>query len=303
MGKRIETWRFRQLQGLPLAAKVQAAKLRIRQWHNHYNGDVYVSFSGGKDSTVLLHLVRSMYPSVPAVFADTGLEYPEIRRFVRTVPNVVWVKPRMRFKEVISTYGYPIVSKDQAGYIREIKAARRNGSMGWERQRLHGITRKGGSTHYCLSQRWHYLLDAPFEISDKCCDVMKKRPLSKYAKKSGRKPIMGTMGGESSLRLNSLLRHGCNAFDLKDPISRPLAHWCDEDVWQYIRQEGLPYASVYDTGVARTGCIFCGFGAHLEKEPNRFQRLQQSHPKLWRYCMDKLGLREVLGYIGVPVEV
>ena len=83
----------------------------ITEWYKHWEEKVYVAFSGGKDSTVLLHLVRSIYPEVPAVFSDTGLEYPEIKAFVRSVENVVWLRPKMSFKEVIEKYGYPVVSK------------------------------------------------------------------------------------------------------------------------------------------------------------------------------------------------
>ena len=102
-----------QLQGLPLNLKIRMTKDRIRQWIQTYGEDgVYVSFSGGKDSTVLLHLVREMYPNVKAVFVDTGLEYPEIRQFVKTFDNVDWVKPKMNFKAVIQKYGYPFISKE-----------------------------------------------------------------------------------------------------------------------------------------------------------------------------------------------
>ena len=74
---------LKHLQSLPLEEKVQITIGRIIQWYNYWNGDVYVSFSGGKDSTVLLHLVRSIYPDVPAVFSNTGLEYPEIQKSLR----------------------------------------------------------------------------------------------------------------------------------------------------------------------------------------------------------------------------
>ena len=53
------------------------------------------------------------------------------------------------------------------------------------------------------------------------------------------------------------------------------------------------------TGEQRTGCMFCMFGCHLEPHPNRFERLRFTHPKQYRYCMEKLGLDEVLNYIDV----
>lgn len=98
---------------MPLEVKVGMTKTRIREWVKEYGTDgVYVSFSGGKDSTVLLHIVRELYPNVEAVFVDTGLEYPEIREFVKTFSNVTILRPKMRFDEVIKKYGYPIISKE-----------------------------------------------------------------------------------------------------------------------------------------------------------------------------------------------
>lgn len=105
------------LQGLPLDLKIRKTKNRIEDWYMQFYGDVYVSFSGGKDSTVLLHLVRSMYPDVPAVFCNTGLEYPELRHFAENTPNTTVLHPKMTFDQVITRYGYPIVSKETAEAI------------------------------------------------------------------------------------------------------------------------------------------------------------------------------------------
>ena len=117
--------RLKELQALPLDRKIQISQARIIEWYQRNKGNVVVSFSGGKDSTVLLHLVRSIYPDVPAVFSNTGLEYPEIQRFVRTFPNVTIVAPKMNFSEVISTYGYPLIGKEVAEaiyYARRIRS-------------------------------------------------------------------------------------------------------------------------------------------------------------------------------------
>ena len=118
------------LQGLPLKVKVEKTKQRIKEWVEYYGEDgVYVSFSGGKDSTVLLKIVRELYPNIPAVFCDTGLEYPEIREFVKGFENVEWIKPKMNFRQVIEKYGYPMISKEVAEcvsgarrYLRELEA-------------------------------------------------------------------------------------------------------------------------------------------------------------------------------------
>ena len=121
---------LRQMQALPLIVKVRKTQLRIREWYEHFDGNVCVSFSGGKDSTVLAHLVREMYPDVPLVFSNTGLEYPEIQAFAKKM-GAEFVRPKLRFDEVISKYGYPIISKEVADaiyYARRIK----NSGGGWQ---------------------------------------------------------------------------------------------------------------------------------------------------------------------------
>lgn len=105
--------KLREMQALPLNEKVFVTKKRIKEWAERYGPDkVYVSFSGGKDSTVLLHIARELYPELKAVFIDTGLEYPEIKSFVKSFDNVDLVRPKMDFRNVIQKYGYPMISKE-----------------------------------------------------------------------------------------------------------------------------------------------------------------------------------------------
>lgn len=280
-----------------------------------YN-QIYVSFSGGKDSTVLLHLVRRLYPDTPAVFVDTGLEYPELREFVKSVENVTWVRPEMNFKTVIQTYGYPIVSKEVSLKIAETRSK----PDGYASQSFNSNSPKilKYGKRYDLS-KWKFLLEAPFLISNKCCNVMKKKPAKRYEKETGNHPIIGTMACESQARKTAWKIHGCNAFDTKRPTSQPLSFWTEQDILEYIKKYNLSYAPVYGeivqdnkgkwqtTKCSRTGCVFCMYGCHLEKEPNRFQNLKITHPKLWQYCMKPmseggLGLKEVLEFIGVKIE-
>lgn len=298
-----------QMQALPLEAKVNATKRRIMDWYDAFDGEVYVSFSGGKDSTVLADIVLNKCKlNVPLVFCDTGLEYPEIRDFVKTFGGKVeWLKPKMNFKEVIKEKGYPIISKEQAQYLMEYRTT--------ESDRLKDIRWNGNKWgRGKISEKWKPLADAPFRISHKCCNVMKKSPAKSYETKSGKKPIVGTMAYESRNRRTAWLRHGCNSFDGERPISQPMSFWTEQDVLEYLVKYNVPYCSVYGdivledgiyrtTKAKRTGCVFCMFGAHLEKEPSRFELLHGTHPQLYDYCMKPaetggLGMKEVMDYMN-----
>lgn len=127
--------RLAELTALPLDRKIQISQTRIIEWYTHYKGNVCVAFSGGKDSTVMLHLVRSMFPDVKAVFSNTGLEYPEIRQFATSFPDVDVVSPSMRFDQVVSTYGYPIIGKEVAEAIHYARKICRSQSVNAERER------------------------------------------------------------------------------------------------------------------------------------------------------------------------
>ncbi len=285
------TCNLAKLQRLSLDDKILYSTVKIREFYIAMKGQVYVSFSGGKDSTVLLHLVRALYPDVPAVFVDTGLEFPEIREHVKTIENVTWLKPEMSFKRVIEERGYPVIGKEMAHWI---DLAQRGQPSGIRQMSMD--TRYGG-------KRYEYLVDAPFKVSRDCCDIMKKRPAKRYHKETGRCPFIGIRADESLLRKEVFGEKGENQFDTAIPKSSPLMIWTDEDVWNYIKRYDLPYASVYDMGYERTGCIFCMFG--ITQDRGRFLKLKATHPKQWAYCMkDKqeggLGLRQVLDHMGIP---
>lgn len=295
-------------QSLPLSLKISLTKARIREWYNEFGGDVYVSFSGGKDSTVLLNLVRSMYPDVVAVYVDTGLEYPEIRDFVKTIDNVIWLKPKLTFKEVIMKYGYPLISKEQSQYIREYRTTK---SEKLKNIRWNGNGKGGGK----ISEKWKFLTKAPFAIGNQCCDVMKKNPSKKFEKETGLHPFIGTMAEESTLRKQGWIKYGCNAFKKKRPTSQPMSFWKEQDVLRYIVENNLAYASCYGeilqdengkyytTQCERTGCEFCLYGIQSDDCPNRLQRIKEMHPKRYDFMMKPverggLGYKKILDWIN-----
>ena len=297
------------MQAWPLERKIMVTQAKIIEWYRHYGGKGSVSFSGGKDATVALDLARRAFPDIPAVFVDTGLEYPEIREFVKSVSNVTWLRPELPFTKVVEQYGYPVISKEVA---HRIYYARKGSN--WAIQNMNGCNKDGSfSQFYQRFRKWHFLMEAPFPISARCCEIMKKRPIHRYTKENGVVQITGTMACESMRRESTYLKYGCNAFNKGEPTSQPLSFWTERDVLQYLRMTGIPYASIYGdivekngklvtTGAQRTGCMFCMFGAHLEKKPNRFQRMALTHPKQHEFCINKLGCGKVLDFIGVPYQ-
>lgn len=315
-------WELNMLQQVPLETKIEISKRLIKNWYDSFNGKVYVSFSGGKDSTVLLHLVRSMYPDVKAVFVDTGLEYPELREFAMKQENVEVIKPKKNFRQIILDYGYPVVSKEIS---QAIDYARKGREAAIKRFDMSIEDNAGGKSRYRVPERWHYLLNAPFKISSYCCYLMKKSPVYMYQTRTKERPFLGTLASESALRTSSYKNHGCNVYDSRHQHSTPLATWTDNDVLKYIKDNKLEICSVYGkvirtgnrintefgriyeyttTGVKRTGCMFCMFGCHRDERPNRFEIMKQTHPKIYEYCMksvDKggLGLDEVLNYLKI----
>lgn len=312
---------LKMLQALPLDVKIQKTRLRIREWVEEFGEDgVYVSFSGGKDSTVLLDIVRKDYPNIEAVFVNTGLEYPSVRQFALSKDNVTELRPDMNFRDVIIKYGYPIISKHVSQVIKEV---RKNGDFNTVKgmQLLGTYKKDNGQPSEFNCEKYLFMYRAPFLISDECCNVMKKSPLHLYDEQSGKKSIIATMADESRQRTNNWQMHGCNAFEMKYPQSRPMSFWTEQDVLTYIHTYNLTIADAYGevvrdwkkdgltegqielfekydeiiptyelparhyktTGCKRTGCIFCGFGITQDKQ--RFERLTEQEPKLCDYVI------------------
>lgn len=342
----------RKLMAMDVQDKEILTYEKLDEWYTAWGGQCYVSFSGGKDSTVLAYLAArylSSFRTPPwelnLVFVNTGLEYPEIQKFVneyadwlrkkfpRVTINLTRLRPKMNVRQVVTKYGYSIISKDVALRIETARRSPDSRSM----KLLRGeVLRADGEKSMYNCEKWGYLLTAPFLISDRCCGIMKKSPAKSYEHRADVKPMTATMADEGRRRFLTWTDTGCNAFDGKRPMGKPMSFWTEQDVLRFIVERGLPYASVYGdivasdgendygatlidcklhcTGCQRTGCMFCAFGAHLEKGINRFQRMKETHPKHYRFCIgggafdtdglwkptkDGLGYARVLDYIGV----
>lgn len=327
---------LKELQRLPLERKIQISITRIIEWHQHYNGNVCVSFSGGKDSTVILDLVRKMYPDVKGVFLDTGLEYPEVKNFIKTIDNIDWIYPvsynkntrkydRITFKEILIEYGYPIISKD---FAHAVECVKNNTDSNYMKKFDNNseYCKKYGEK-YCYED-FKYLLDSDFKISAKCCQFMKKNSLHRYMKENNLVPYIGLMASDSKLRRTAWMHSGCNAFNNQFPHSAPISIWTREDVLEYIDKYKIPYCDIYGdivtdahgwhstTKARNTGCMFCLFGILYDDDENRFVKMKETHPKIYDYCINGgkyenglwipdekgLGIGHVLDTINVRKE-
>jgi 3'-phosphoadenosine 5'-phosphosulfate sulfotransferase (PAPS reductase)/FAD synthetase len=305
------------MQSWTLARKIQVTQAKIMEWHERHNHKTAISFSGGVDSTVLLDLARRCYPDIPAVFVDTTIEFPEIISFVRSKPHVITLKPQLCkicvdctegcFSKVIKNYGICYPSKDVAHAIFAVRQGKP-----WAKNYFLGLNSDGSRSWYKETRykKWAFLLDSPYKISDKCCDIIKEKPLEKWYKQKGFRPIVGTLASESQRRRNAWFITGCNAFDAKKKVSKPLSFWTHNDILIYLRDFNIPYSSIYGdiaedkngklytTGEQRTGCSLCLVGCHLDKV-NKYHRLKQTHPHIWDFGINSLGLGEFLDFIGV----
>lgn len=327
-----QPWELRQMQSLSLDSKKKMSYARIAGWYEEFGDDTYVSYSGGKDSTICLEMVAKYCKEygyiMHVAFCDTGLEYPEIRKFARenttriaerygiksTFDNL---KPDMIFRQVLIEYGYPIISKEISKIVYGARHSE-NKKQSYI-NKLRGLNPDGSFSEYKQRyKKYEILLKAPFEISNRCCVKMKEQPAQRYEKQTERKPIVATMAEESKQRLDGWCKTGCNAFDSDRPMSKPISFWTEQDVLNMILNEGIDIASVYGdvvadykklgqiegqinlldfeyeqqndrllktTGCKRTGCIFCGYGCHLDKGITRFQRLKETHTQLYEYCI------------------
>jgi 3'-phosphoadenosine 5'-phosphosulfate sulfotransferase (PAPS reductase)/FAD synthetase len=286
----------------------------IDKYYHHFEGKVYLSFSGGKDSTVLKFLLDKWldmngYPKIKYVFNDTTNEHKEILDFVKSFgEEITWLKPKMTFAQTLLKYGFPLISKEQSMAISRYQNTK---SEDVKTYRLTGFRNgiKVGNAGV-ISKKWHFMINAPFKITNRCCDILKKQPIQCFEKLTGLKAIIGTMAEESSLRRRQYIKDGnCNVFTKGKEQCKPLSIFTEKDIWDLIKKFNIEICSIYYdqiingelvTGEDRTGCAYCGFGCQFEKEDNnRFTRLSKREPKRYLSFMDKLEYRKALTFLGI----
>ena len=278
------------LRQMNLDSKIIQTKFLIREAVQEFGlNKVYISYSGGKDSTVLSHIAKNLYPNILHIFSNTTNEYPETLEHIKwesehNGTNIISVIPKdahgviWTFKKVVEYYGYPMFSKRVSNAIRTYQHAL-------------SVQTKQNSEDYinrCFKKYFQY---KELPISDKCCDKLKKEPIRKKARELGLEcAILGILASESYQREKDWLEYGCNVFhERSDNQSRPLSFWTEEDIHEYIDRFDVKISKLYDLGYSRNGCMYCGFGVQLEQEPNRFQKLSQTHPVQYSYFVKHFG--------------
>lgn len=287
----IKRWQLIQRQGLPLKVKIQLTKKRIEEFYTAFDGKVYVAYSGGKDSEVLLHIAKQLHKDIKAVFVDTGTEIHTREHAIKKADIIL--KPKKSMIEVWNKYGIPFPSKQQADFIYKAKHTK---SEYLRNRLLTGNMSDGKKTMFKVAEKWKPLIESNIEVSDKCCYYLKKEPFKRYNSQSGEKPMIATMATDGMERQKQYLQNGCINFDKE--IATPLGFWTEQDILQYIKIFNIDYCIAYgdiveDNGILRTtkakrtGCMGCLFGIHLESEPNRLQRLRVEDPRLWDIILNK----------------
>ncbi len=284
-----------------LDKKVTEAMHRIEDLYHETNGKCYVSFSGGKDSTVVLALIKmcSEIYTIPeegikAVFANTGIELGITVDFVKWCKdnwyhNIELIKPEKPFAWVIQNKGKPIKSKVKSEYLERYQNGRITDNL--VQQFIDGKTNQGkNATRSKLADKDMHMIhdDFPIKASNKCCKYMKKKPFTRYAKENGMKgTIIGIRlaeGGARELNAFNRIERGNNKLCTSvsgDYIKKyPIIDWTDDDVEQFIKQYDVPLSKAYtEFGMKRTGCMCCPYSLNIDKmleylyyhEPNRYK--------------------------------
>jgi len=292
-------------QAYPLDLKITLTIKRLREFCKQNDAQVYLALSGGKDSQVLAHIIRCAGLPIPFVFVNTLNEHTSVVAKARELLTVE-LRPKMTVFQVMDSKGIPFPTKQQAHFLYQAK----NTKSDYLRSRLTtGIMKDGSKTQFKISNKWMLLLDTDFTFSDVCCDILKKRPLKKYEKETGRKPIIATMACESSQRKLKYLKNGC----VTESSCTPLSFWTEQDILEYISENDLKIADIYGdvifengvydlTGEKRTGCQVCYFGIVYDGTPNRLQKMKNSNFAMWDYLINTRNHKLFLDKVNIAYE-
>lgn len=272
---------------------VMKAMHRIEDLYYKTGGDCYLSYSGGKDSTIVLALIKlceelGTIPknAIPAVFCDTKIELGATVDFVKWVKkewygNLQIIKTEKLFADVLKEYGKPIVSKMKSETIRRWQkdSTMKSAQFLVSNDKKHCKTKLGNKYMHILNP------DFDIRISNECCNQMKKKPFAKYTKEND---MLGYMNGERqaeggvrALNMARLGKNICTQINKKGLIiKKPIVDWTDEICDLFIAEYNVPLSRAYtEYGLKRTGCFCCPFALDIQdnlknlykNEPNRYK--------------------------------
>lgn len=245
---------------------------KIRQVINEYGEDkFYLSFSGGKDSTILSRFIDIALPGnkIPRVFADTGIEFNDIRKFVLGIAEnddrFCIIHPSVNVRDALERDGYPFKSKDHALKVQMYQ-------KGSKSKRVKEYAKGGGKFNCPKILMYQFTPENKLKISDECCVNMKENPLKSWGNKNGRPiAILGTRRAKGGRR-NRLT---CLSFKGKNlKAFQPFAPVSDEFEEYLIEKYDIPICRLYHEpfNFDRTGCKGCPFALHLQEELDTLQR-------------------------------
>lgn len=285
------------MQALPLQDKVFHTIAKVEQFIDKLGGTekVYVSYSGGADSEVLLHICRRFCDkNIKAVFCNTGQEWPDTISYVRQTENLDIIRPSHTIQWILGHCGFPLVSKEVSYYIRQLQTLNHD-TKTWQV--------RAGNGKFSCPVKWRYLVNKPYRVSEKCCYYLKKAPFRNYDKKTGRSGMLGIMASESRIRELAYVKNGdCNTYSELRNVSWPMAIWTTHDVWEYIKHNHLSYNPIYDKlKDKRTGCMLCGYGVLSDKR--KLTTCKELYPSYYKYitklCNNGISYGEALHDSGL----
>lgn len=245
----------------------------IRSMNEKYDleHNAYLSFSGGKDSTVLHYLLDLALPcnSIPRVYIDTGIEYVFVRRFVSSLaaadPRFHFVRPRLPIRLVLDRFGYPFKSKEHALRVYQFN---RGSDADYIKRYVTGLLPDGSLTHYRCPKSLLYQFSerGSYNFSNLCCYKLKKEPARLWEKENGRFiALTGLRRDEGGNRSHA----PCVVFKgLRLVHFHPLLVIDDAFEEAFISRFGLSLCELYypPYSMKRTGCKGCPFNPDLQSD-------------------------------------
>lgn len=262
-------------------------KIRSMNELHNLEGNAYLSFSGGRDSTILHHLLDEALPGnrIPRVYINTGIEYAMVLKFVRKLQEqddrIIIYNAGVNIKQMLEEKGYPFKSKEHA---EKLSVYQNSGKTKYVQAYLGEAPGHTCPKFMCPSKlRYQFTDEFKIKVSRRCCHELKKKPAARYAKETGRSVVMtGMRQSEGGTR--TLIN--CAAFD-GDKLKKfhPLAPLTDEWMSWYEREREIVLAELYypPYNFQRTGCKGCPFAPELQEELDTMKYLLPAEAKQCEY--------------------